>query len=56
MPVEARGNKIYEKATGKVVGHSKTPDMARRAARTRNAIVEGGFVPKKRGPKRSIGY
>lgn len=49
MPVEAKGNKIVEKATGKVVGHSKSPEMAKRAARTRNAVVYGGFKPTKKG-------
>jgi len=56
MPVEARGNKIYEKATGRVVGHSKSPDMAKSAARVRNAILHGWKPTQKRGPKKSIGY
>lgn len=55
MPVKAVGNKIIEISTGKVRGVSKSPEMAARAARLRNAITEGGFVPKKRqGPRRSI--
>ena len=55
MPVHAEGNKIIETATGRLVGRSKTPEQAKRAAQVRNAIVYGGFKPtKKRGPKRSI--
>ena len=56
MPVEARGNKIIEKKTGRVVGTSKSAEMAKRAARTRNAIVYGGFKPtreKRKGPART---
>jgi len=56
MPVEARGKKIIEKATGKVVGHSKSEAMAKSAARVRNAIHFSTFKPTKRGPKKSIGY
>ncbi len=53
MPVEARGNQIVEKATGKVVGKSKSPEMAKRAARTRNAITFGGFKPTRKKPTKS---
>lgn len=41
MPVFASGSKIIEKATGKVKGTSKSPEMAKRAARVRNAIAHG---------------
>jgi len=55
MPVRAVGNKIIEKATGRVVGVSKNAKNAKAAARIRNAITEGGFkprkVPKGRSPK-----
>ena len=51
MPVEARGNKIYEKKTGKEVGRSKSPEMAKRAARVRNAVHFSDWRPAK-GPKR----
>lgn len=47
MPVIARGNKIIEKATGKVVGTSKSAGKAKAAANIRNAITEGGFKPKR---------
>ncbi len=56
MPVEARGNNIYEKATGKVVGHSKSSQMAKRAARVRNAVHFSTWRPTKRAPKRSVAY
>lgn len=51
MPVISKGNKIVEKKTGKVVGQSKNAAKAKRAARVRNAITEGGFVPEKPRPK-----
>lgn len=38
MPFEARGNQIVKKTTGKVVGRSKSPEQAKRAARIRNAF------------------
>ena len=41
MPVKARGKKIVEKATGRVVGTSKATGMAKKAARVRNAILHG---------------
>jgi hypothetical protein len=41
MPVTTRGKKIVEKATGKVVGTSKSPAMAKKAARVRNAVLHG---------------
>ena len=47
MPVIARGKKIIEKETGKVVGMSKTAGKAKAAANIRNAITEGGFKPRK---------
>lgn len=53
MPVEAKGNEIIEKATGKVIGKSKDAETAKKAARVRNAIVFGGFKPT-RGPKRKV--
>lgn len=36
MPVTRKGKKIVEKATGKVVGKSKTATMAKKAAQARN--------------------
>ena len=41
MPVKARGRNIVETATGKVVGHSKSATMAKRAANVRNAVRHG---------------
>jgi len=40
MPVKAVGTKIVEVHTGKVVGHSKTPAMAKKAAQARNAHIK----------------
>lgn len=54
MPVEARGTKIVEKATGKVVGTSKTPERAKAAARVRNAIAYSTWRPTRKTPKRSV--
>lgn len=56
MPVEARGKKIVEKATGRVVGHSKTEERAKSAARVRNAVTHSTWRPTRRGPKRSVSY
>lgn len=56
MPVEARGREIVEKATGKVIGKSKSAEMAKRAARVRNAIHFSTWRPTQRGPKRSTAY
>lgn len=56
MPFEAKGNKIVKKTTGKVVGRSKTPELAQRAARVRNAVAYSTFKPTRRGPKRSVSY
>jgi hypothetical protein len=36
MPVTTSGNKIIEKATGKVVGTAKSPKDAKASARLRN--------------------
>jgi hypothetical protein len=47
MPVIAKGNKIIEKDTGKVVGTSKTAGKAKAAANIRNAITECGFKERK---------
>lgn len=41
MPVIARGRKIVEKATGRVVGHSSSAAKAKSAARARNAARHG---------------
>ncbi len=41
MPVKAVGNKIVEKATGKVVGKSTSHAKAQRAANARNAGAHG---------------
>lgn len=41
MPVVARGKKIVEKATGKVVGTSTSAEKAKSAARARNAARHG---------------
>lgn len=44
MPVKAVGKNIVEKRTGKVVGHSKSAAMAKKAARVRNwkhAVKQG---------------
>lgn len=41
MPVVAKGKKIVEKATGKVVGHSTSAAKAKSAARARNASLHG---------------
>lgn len=30
MPYELRGNTVVKKDTGEIVGHSKTPEMAKR--------------------------
>jgi hypothetical protein len=54
MPVEARGKGIYEKASGKKIGQSKSEEMAKKAARVRNAIHFTTWRPTRRGPKRSI--
>lgn len=56
MPVEARGTEIIEKLTKKVIGHSKTPEMAKRAARVRNAVHFSTWRPTKKVPKRSVSY
>lgn len=53
MPVRAEGNKIVEISTGKVVGHSKSPDIAKKAARVRNAIHFSNWRPTK-GPKKPV--
>lgn len=47
MPVKAVGKNIVEVATGKVVGHSKSKGMAKKAARVRNAA----HFAKKKGKK-----
>lgn len=53
MPVEAKGTKIIEKSTGRVVGQSDSPEMAKKAATVRNAIIYGDFKPTQhRGPIR----
>ena len=58
MPVSVREGsgpkpfKIVEKATGKLVGASKTKEKATSAMKLRNAITEGGFRPRKRNPKK----
>lgn len=49
MPVKPKGKQIVEKATGRVVGHSKSEAMAKKAARVRNAITEGGWKPTGKG-------
>lgn len=41
MPVVARGKKIVEKATGKVVGNSTSHAKAQRSANARNAAKHG---------------
>jgi len=41
MPVVARGKKIVEKRTGKVVGRSTSKAKAKSAARARNAARHG---------------
>ena len=41
MPVTARGKKIVEKATGKVVGTSTSHAKAQRSANARNAAKHG---------------
>jgi len=48
MPVVARGNRIVEKKTGKVVGHSKSKGMAKKAASMRNMAhaVKKGYIKK----------
>lgn len=56
MPVEARGMGIYEKATGKKVGHSKSASMAKKAARVRNAVHFSTWRPTRKKPTRSVGY
>lgn len=48
MPVIARGKKIVEKKTGKVVGKSKSKGMAKKAARARNMAHAGVPLTKKR--------
>lgn len=48
MPVKSVGKKIVEKDTGKVIGHSKSAGMAKKAARVRNAIRHG-WKPSKEG-------
>lgn len=57
MPVERKGNKIVEKATGRVIGKSKDAATAQKAVNIRNAITEGGFKPTKRpkGRKKNVG-
>ena len=51
MPVIVKGNKIIEKATGKVVGTGKTPESAKKSAGLRNAIAAG--VELKRKPRKT---
>ncbi len=41
MPVVARGKKIVEKATGRVVGSSTSATKAKSAVRARNAARHG---------------
>ena len=41
MPVVARGKKIVEKATGKVIGTSTSHAKAQRSANARNAASHG---------------
>lgn len=41
MPVVARGKKIVEKATGRVVGTSTSHAKAQRSANARNAAKHG---------------
>jgi hypothetical protein len=53
MPVRAEGNKIVEVEGGKVVGHSANPEMAKAAARVRNAIHFSNWRPTK-GPKKPV--
>ena len=48
MPVVARGKKIVEKSTGKVVGHAKTEADAKKSARARNAALHGWKPTKRR--------
>lgn len=47
MPVESKGKSIIEKATGKVIGHSKSAKKAAAAARVRNAISHTSWRPTK---------
>lgn len=48
MPVKARGKKIVEVATGRVVGTSTSAAKAKRAARARNAARHGWKPTRKR--------
>ena len=41
MPVVAKGRKIIEKNTGKVVGTASSAENAKRSARARNAARHG---------------
>lgn len=49
MPVKAVGNKIVEKATGKVVGKSTSHAKAQRSANARNAATHGWKPTGKKG-------
>jgi len=49
MPVKAVGNKIVEKATGKVVGTSTSHAKAQRSANARNAARHGWKPTGKKG-------
>ena len=51
MPVKARGKKIIEVKTGKVVGRSKSAKVAKRAATARN-MAHAGIPLTKRKKKR----
>lgn len=54
MPVKAKGKKIVEVATGRVVGTSRSAAMAKRAAAARNiahARKKGKRIPPKRSKR-----
>lgn len=50
MPVKAKGKKIVEAATGRVVGTSTSAAKAKSAARARNAAMHG-WKPTGKGRK-----
>lgn len=52
MPVHAEGKKIIETATGRIKGRSRSPELAKKAARVRNAVLHG-WQPTRRKPARS---
>ena len=51
MPVHAKGKKIVETKTGRVVGKSKSPTMAKKAATARNMAHAGVPLTRRRSQR-----